>query len=193
MFIDVCLPENNEAEFIKMAKMLSMDGLCFLYMKSAGKKQIADGIRIYTAAFADGPYFNAPVDLFFADRMMPFPKGKKIVYYFNPDMLRRTFHKPAAEITQVVMKEIKESGRCICISYWDALKNSPEAIEKISFIWRLASKYRVKTIACGFAASPFQLRSRQHIDSIMAVVGAGEPGRKKALGQLAELLREESF
>jgi hypothetical protein len=177
MFIDVCYPDRNEKEFIKVAGALGTKKLCFLY---DSPKTIESH---YSASYKQrGNVFS------FLDIEKKIPYMKNYIYCLHGlCQEKKHFNKPTKLLTQVYMKEIK--GSVIGISFNEILTN-PKELEKMIFLARLAKKYGLPLFIASFARTPFQLRQKEDLLSFSRFVTGDHALAKKSLDVLFSRLTE---
>ena len=123
MFVDICIPKNNEIEFIDIAKKLNTKKLCFIDSKN---KEIS--FPHYLGSFKKGKLLFLPISKEI--------NKKNCVYFYTPNKAKR-FHFPST-ITQVTIKKIKELKSIFLIPF---SKVNEENIEEIKFLVKLCKKY----------------------------------------------------
>ncbi len=168
MFIDICLPKNNEQNFIEIAKKININGLCFI---DAEKKKY--DFNVIYGSHKKGKLVFEPLKKNIGNQ--------KRAYYYVPNQ-SKSFHYPS-KITQVTMKKIKESSSIILISIKEINQDN---IEEIKFLIKLAKKYGVCISFASFAESPYELISPTQIDSLSKILGMDTSQAKRSVSCLED-------
>ena len=164
MFIDVCYPNNNEKEFIEIAKKIGTKGLIFLYnqkKKINVQKTNADFCLYYAT------YDKKDNSVLFFDKNLnqKNTKRKNVIYFFEgPFEGKKNFHVPMKEFTQVFIKDIVNNDKFIgvsCSYFLNSTKN--DDFEKLTYFFTLINKYNVNIFLGSFAKKPFDLRPLSHL------------------------------
>ncbi len=189
MFVDVCFPNENEQEFMRMAERLSTAALCFVYA-SPQKSRLFDKKKtcVYSAVMrAKGKNM-----LSFSDR---FPedvkKSRNSLFFVRSVGKNRNFHSPSC-INHVAIKELAAGNNALGIGYSlikDA-KREPAVAEQVSFLFRLCKKYNAITFAASFAASPYEMRSEKEIFGTLYSINKDAHLVKRSLGALNDIIRD---
>lgn len=145
MFIDVCIPKNNEEEFITIAKKLNIKGLCFIdgKIKEYNFKTIFGSLK-------KGKLLFEPLNKNIGN--------KKRVYYYTSNK-SKSFHFPSY-LTQVTIKKIKENNSIFLIPLFEVKQ---ENIEELVFLIKLCEKYKIRFSFASFASSPYELRPEKEL------------------------------
>jgi len=156
MFIDVCYPNNNEEEYIELAKKLSTDALFFIYEKNI-KSISKPTFKIYSGLRGDFPYAC-------------FLYNKRTYFILDGDK----------RINHVLIKELKPCW--VGISFNKLInKQMTKSIENISLAIRLCKKYKVNLFIASFAKTPHELRSKKELLSLAECAGMDKNNIVKAL------------
>ncbi|MCM2325626.1 MAG: hypothetical protein NDI94_04130 [Candidatus Woesearchaeota archaeon] len=177
MFIDVCYPDGNEEEFIKVAGELGTKKLCFLY----DNQRKIEGH--YSASYRQRGNSFSFLDI---EKKIPFMKNH-IYCIHGLCQEKKHFNKPTKLLTQVYMKEIK--GSIIGISF-DEILNNPKELEKMIFLAGLAKKYGIPLFIASFARTPLRLRQKEDLLSFSRFVTGDHALAKKSLDVLFSRLTE---
>lgn len=148
MFVDVCIPKNNEEEFIEVAKKLGTKTLCFI---DSNKKNFE--FKTYNGSFSKGKLVFEPLKKNIIN--------KKRVYYYIPNK-SKSFHFPSF-LTQVTIKKIKEDKSIILIPIYEINERN---VEEIIFLIKITKKYRLDLGFASFARSPYELQSKDNLISL---------------------------
>ncbi|MFH2019849.1 MAG: hypothetical protein ABIJ34_00390 [archaeon] len=158
MFIDVCFPDKNEASFIEIAKKLGTDGLCFVYPDKRSC-DVSSSLKIYNASSKNGKYlFSSNLNL----------NQKNVIYYYEPQSEKKSFHSPLKEITQVTMNSIAERSGIFGISFHQILRIGN--FEEIAFTIKLARKANVPIFIASFGRTPYSMRDCKTLRSIINLI-----------------------
>ena len=186
MFIDVCFPNNNEEKYVEIVKKLSTPGVCFVHEDKSKFKKIA-GKEIVTCSglLVKNNTKKTYNEILFSNKITRNLPNTILFYETNDSP---SFHAPLKSINQVIIKEIKEKGLCFGLSFSQILKSkhNPLAIEQLKFIITLCSKYDVNLFVASFARTPYQLKSRKQLESVLLTLGLN----KKMLGTCFENLHD---
>jgi hypothetical protein len=172
MFTDLCFPNNNEKEFLGIANKLKIKSLCFIYYSRDKVKTIKDNnIKTHTALLTNNPIWRKDngVDYLLCNiNTKIIVPDKRVLYFFDNDENNRSFHAPLDILNQVIIKEMVNEDKKLCIpfSYIIKCKESPRIVEKVAFVIRLCKKYKVKVYIASFANNPYGLRSKNELQSV---------------------------
>ena len=168
MFVDVCFPKDNEKEFIEIADKLGTGGLVFLYDVKTKIPEIKNSkIKIWQFYLNNNPGYNKK-NIVFRNNLDKITKKKQIIYFYDGfEKIKKNFHAPSKNITQVKIKTLKEQENMFGISFSHLLKSSPEEIETVKFIVKLCAKYKLKMFFASFAEKPVLLRAKSELLSVM--------------------------
>jgi hypothetical protein len=185
MFVDVCFPDNNEQQYIDIALRLKTDGLCFVYQK----KRVSINetrLKVFSALLADRSLIKG-FDAYFTYKMPLI--AKKIIYIYEGQQSRRNYFTPSS-LTQVAIKEIKNSSGALGISFNYLLKcaKNPGIFEEVSFVAGLCCKYKLDMFIASFATSPYELRGKTELVAICRFMGMNTSIQKLCVNKLSALL-----
>jgi len=185
MFIDVCFPKNNEKEFIEIAEKLGTNGLVFLYDVKTKIPDIKENkIKIWQFYINNNPSYNKK-NIVFRNNLKKITKKKQIIYFYDGfEKIKKNFHAPSKNITQVNIKTLKEQENLFGISFNHILNCSSEEIEIVKFIVRLCSKYKLKIFFASFAEKPELLRAKSELLGIVKEIGIKNQKNKPVLNNL---------
>jgi hypothetical protein len=183
MGMNLCFPDENEKEYLDVAKRLSLSCLWFLYndLKEINRRK-DEKIKIYygiTRENADA--LNGEIDFILCSLLKSGAnKGKKIIYYVGIDYLDN--------LTQVKIKEILDTNKKVIVPLNLVLEaeKSPRLVEKTIFLIHLFKKYNIDFCVSNFANSPYELRSEKEVLSVCDFLGV-KKRRKSALLRQTEI------
>jgi len=176
MFIDIVFPDNNEAEFLKIAKILGTRALCFVYTKPQKSGQEHTGILAKVADLkkisgkSDLTLIESPQD----NREMFQRKGIDIVYNLEPNSARDSVNAKNSGLNQVTAKLANKNKIMIGFSFSSLLNTTKRAIfiGKMKQNIRLCRKFRCNAVVASFAKRPYDMRSESNLKSLMIALGA---------------------
>lgn len=190
MFVDICIPKNNEEEFIKIAQRLGTKKLLFLYnKKEKDLKELQKTTKI--------KLFSGLIDSQ-KDNSLNFAKGerknvenKKIKFLYGFENLEQkdSLHYRRSGINQVIGKLIKNKEKILVIDMEKIFekKNNSMLLGRIQFNLRMAKKYKLNLIIASFAKKPRNLRSGKDYEALIRTLGYQEEA-KKAVNTLNQVL-----
>jgi RNase P/RNase MRP subunit p30 len=190
--MDVCFPDGNEKEFIEMASRLGISEICFVYSGLDGVKRCSEfskipNIKVFSGILCsptDVVRFKGKVDFSFVDASSYPESVRQILEHARPDVvfnLERTgkhdfIHHRASGLNQVHCELMKKNGISLGVSFSSVLalrgKERARLLGRVSQNIRLARKYKLDVLFASFAKSPFGLRSRKDLYSLMVVLGS---------------------
>ncbi len=184
MEFDICLPNNNEEEFILMAKKLAIPSLLFLYefkdRKSfESKKQKKYDFDIITGLLVNEKNFQKARGLtpytFAKNPARDLVESGVVTYFYDfEDQNQRDFlHHRNSGLNQVLCKIIKEKQKNLLFSYNLLLntKNPPVILGRMMQNAKFAKKYKLKTQIASFAATPYELRAKKEKQALSKTIG----------------------
>jgi RNase P/RNase MRP subunit p30 len=185
MFVDVCFPKNNEKEFIEIAEKLGTEGLVFLYDAKTKIPEIKEKkIKIWQFYLNNNPGYNKK-KIVFRNNFDKITKKKQIIYFYDGfKKIKKNFHAPTKNITQVKIKSLKEQENIFGISFIHVLKCSPEEMEIVKFVVKLCSKYKLKMFFASFAEKPELLRAKSDLISVMKEINIKNQKNNRVLNNL---------
>ncbi len=158
MFIDVCVPEEEEEKYIELAERLGISALCFLYRKP---KQIDTGFKTYTGKFgvSKNGFFVAPK---ITNSLL---NSRKAQFFVNADNNRYI------GLTQTQCKLAAANEKTILFALAPLLSLSRRNIGIAFKDIKLLRKFKCKIIFCSYATSPLQLRSVYELKAVASCMG----------------------
>lgn len=186
MFVDICLPNNNEEEFLKVAKELGTKKILFLYEKVPKKKpELYDLICKKNPPNKDYFYFSI------AEEFMI--NNKAVKFHFGAEKLEKkdALHQRNSGINHILARTMSEKEKVYVICFEDLLKESKVRLGRLKQNLKLLRKYDVPFIITSFASNPENLRSEVELKSLIKTLGF-EKQAKKAVTILEEILDKNS-
>lgn len=188
MFIDVCIPKDNEEEFILIAEKLGTQGLLFLYKgkeKDLKEIQTKTKVKLYSGNIDSG---KSEIMFKEGNRKNVEDKNTQFLYDFEEQERKDSYHYKRSGINQVIAKLIKDKKKTIVIDTNKLLeKDAVFYLGRIEQILMLSKKYNLDLIMCSFAKKPINLRSKQHFVSLIRSLGFQQEA-KSAVETLAKKL-----
>jgi hypothetical protein len=173
---DICFPKNNEEKYVEIARKLSIESLIFVYEREPVKTEgHCNGLLVRDNV-------KGKADFFFS-KLPAKTVRKNIIYFFEGTEEKRSFHFPMRSITQVGVKELRNS--VVGISFNHILKN-PAGFERLSHFVRMCNKYKVNMFVASFARHPFELRGKRELMAFSKLIGINSRNNKP----ISELLNE---
>ncbi|MBI5066526.1 hypothetical protein HZA97_09940 [Candidatus Woesearchaeota archaeon] len=177
--MDFVFPNNNEEEFAKTAKKLSIDNLVFVYTDIKMVKKM-EGVK--TALLASPKQVNSAkrfVDFVIVksgeDDRFALEKSKPDFMFGFEFAGRKDFmHQRASGLNQVLCKIAKKNNIKILFPFSDLLKQLPEnksvIIGRLIQNIKLCRKYGVSLSICSFAKTPFEMRKMKDLESFVRIL-----------------------
>lgn len=183
MEFDVCLPNNNEEEFLQIAQKLGIAKLIFLYpfkdkKDFENKKNKAQKLRCEAGLIVDDSNFKKTQGLtpyLFAKNpsrdIIEFEQIKYL-YAFEISDKKDFMHHKNSGLNQVLLKIIKEKDKTLCFSINELIKSKqPQTVMgRMMQNARFAKKYEVNTTVLSFATTPFELRATKEKQTITQLI-----------------------
>lgn len=190
MFTDICIPNNNEEEFILIAEKLETKKLLFLYdkkEKDLSELQKKTKIKLFSGLI-DSQKENA---LNFAKGERKNVENKKIKFLYGFEELEQkdSLHYKRSGINQVIGKLLKDKEKVLVIDMEKVFetKNKEKLLGRIQFNLKLAKKYKLNLVIASFAKKPKNMRSGKDYEALIRVLGYQEEA-KKAVNTLNQVL-----
>jgi len=172
--LDIVFPNNNEAEFIAMAKKLGTKELLFVYSLQEYKqwKEKEIGVTIKTGilaaqkeikqAKAKTQYVLVAAD---PERNVAIIEHEKpwLLYGFEFQTRKDFLHHRNSGINHILASLMKENNVQYGFPFNELLRLSLEqqgiVLGRLQQNMMIAKKYKVETVIASFAHSPFEMRS----------------------------------
>lgn len=176
--IDIVIPDNNEKEFLDMAKKLGGEGVCFLYDKPRDISQLrqAEGIKVYAATLQ----LSAKADLRAAKGM---EHVRDVLEKTNVDVVfELEDHKEKDFMSQrnsgmnhVLCAIAHDKNRVVAFSMASLLttsgKTRAQILGRMMQNIVLCRKYGVTMALASFARSPWQMRAEGEMRALGMMLG----------------------
>lgn len=185
---DVVLPDNNEKDFIAMAKKLGFKELVFLYTSKNRFYRGTSDLGITNALLADEKSIPKDVITFVrnpADARFVF-EASKPGCVFDLEIQKKDFiHQRGSGLNHIMARLASQNGVRIGFSFSTLLNASPLLRSKLLGRIRqnigLCRKYRVGMVIGSFALNPLDMRSPKDMISFFTVLGMHPTEAKNAL------------
>ena len=199
MFVDICIPKDNEEKFVLIAEKLGIKGILFLYGKK--EKNVSElkkktRVKIWTGLITEKtPGKKHPFT--FSPGHRNLVENKNITYHYGFELLEDSkdhLHYRKSGANQATMKIMREKQKTMTISIETILesKNQAKILGRIKQNLMLAKKQKVPVITCSFATKPENMRGEEEQKSLIRVLGTQEQA-KKATKTLHEAFLKEKF
>jgi len=185
MFADIVFPNNNEIEFIAMAKRLGYTYLYFIYSfekyKISDSKLVKSGI-ISTSlniqktkkktdfVIVKGSSKNRHV----LEKQIP-----NVIYFLEGDSRKDFIHHRASGLNQVLAKIAHDNDIVVGFSF-NSIFNT-RVMGRISQNIKLCRKYKIKTLIASFAKNPYEMRAPADLISLFTHLGMHASEARQAL------------
>ncbi len=196
MFIDVCIPNNNEEEFIKIATALGTKGLLFLYekqQKDLKLLQTKTKLKLYSGIITK-TNTNKPGIIFAKGEQQNIEnKNMKFLYDFEELEQKDSFHYRRSGVNQVLSAIMKEKEKVLVFDMEKIIIHSRAREMLLGRMMQnlmLAKKYKLTTVICSLATKPEHLRAEMEYASLIRSFGYEELA-KQATENLHLILEEK--
>jgi RNase P/RNase MRP subunit p30 len=198
MFIDVCIPKDNEDKFIFIAEKLDIKGLLFLYEKEdktgklselqkKTKLKLYSGLLVTKNASAPGITFAK------AEQQNIENRNLKFLYDFEEQEEKDSFHYRRSGANQVLCNIMKEKEKVFVFDMEKLITNfrtREKVLGRMIQNLMLVKKYKLDSIICSFATKPENLRAEKEYSSLIRAFGYEEEA-KKATNNLFQILEKK--
>lgn len=186
---DVVIPDNNEKEFIAIARKLGYKTLCFLYTYDdyqSKKKNFSDSadIKIINGILADSNKLKKikneiESEGFFvaaksSDKDMEIMEGSlaNLIFSFEENQRRDFMHQRASGLNHILCSLARKNNITIGFSFTSILnaKDRHEILGRMMQNLRMCKRFKVKTMIASFAKSPYEMRSMHDLMSLFKVL-----------------------
>lgn len=184
MFADFVFPNNNEEEFLQMAKRLGISRILFCYPCS--KKPNAQEYILAGLNEPEKAPQNAPIVSFAADRAAFESQNSLLICGLEGLSGKDSMHTRHSGLNHILAELAHKNNHTICFSphlFPDAsTQNFPTLLGRMMQNVELCRKYMVKMKLASFAKSPYQLRAAMEMKSFGCFLGMVPMEAKSALG-----------
>jgi RNase P/RNase MRP subunit p30 len=192
MFTDVCIPNNNEEDFIKVAEALGTQGVLFLYEKKEkdlNELRKKTKLKLFSGIISLKGNSNAKVVFAKGEQNNVENKQMRFLYGFETLEQKDSLHYRRSGINQVVAASMKQKEKVLVLDMEKILRSrEPEQmLGRMQLNLELARKYKLNLIICSFATVPENLRAQEEYAALIRTLGFQEEA-KKAVNFLNEYL-----
>lgn len=185
--LEICFPNSNEQEFIKIAEKLNKPSLCFIYSLKENLKdhqtaisvlQKSTNIKLTFGILAEKKDIqkaknicNFVITESSEDDQAVFEiSSPNLIFNLESQQIKDKFNFRLSGLNQTLCILAKEKNIIIGFSFSEILnsKNRPLLLGRIAQNLRLCRKYKVKINFASFAKHPYELRSDKDIKSFEA-------------------------
>jgi len=185
--IELCFPENNEEEFIKVAEKLNKRSLCFVYrFKESNKNYLSNisSLQKSTKIHLTLGILAQKKDIQKAKKSCSFVMTESseddqiVLETLSPNLIfnleaqpnKDRFNFRSSGLNHILCAIAKEKSITIGFSFSEILnsKNRSLLFGRLSQNLRLCKKYKVRINFASFAKQPYELRSDKDLESFEA-------------------------
>lgn len=183
MFVDICLPNGNEKEFVKIAERIGTRALLFLY-----KQKAPPAIKTKVTCFK-GILVNKAIAV--GDMLIVSDSPSREAIESNSIRVLFNFEKDKNKLNHIECRILKKRGKLIGIGFSNLLteRNNELLFGRLTDNIRLIRKYRLNLVLASFARAPYELRSESQLRSFGLCLGLTPVETKKALTALETTLK----
>jgi RNase P/RNase MRP subunit p30 len=199
MFVDICIPKDNEEKFVLIAEKLGIRGILFLYEKK--EKNLSElkkktKVKIWTGLITEKTPGTKHA-LVFSPGHRHLIENKNISFHYGFETLEEGkdhLHYRKSGANQATMKIMKQKNKVLVISIEAILesKNQSKTLGRIKQNLMLAKKQKIPLITSSFATKPENMRGEEEQKALIRVLGTQEQA-KNAVKHLHETLLKEKF
>ena len=185
--IDIVFPNKNEEAFIRLAKKLSYDELCFVYnLKNFPTKKNKYNLKIKYGILTDEKNIQKAKKLcdtiFIKSQNIRnlVEKNKNIIIFdIEQDSKRDFIHQRRSGLNHILCNLANKNHIKIGLNF-NSLLNSNitkrnSSIGRITSNIKLCKKYNVKIIVGSFANEPYEMRSFQDLKTFFLTLRLNKP------------------
>lgn len=167
---DVCIPQGNEQQFIKIAKALKYQKILFLYSVMQTPKVTDESLTVLRGFLAksatDVAKAKKQFDFVFAPADRQFFESKPDFIILKEDQqIKDSMHYRKSTLNQVHAELAKKNNITVALSFQAALRRDTIALGRLHQDQDLIRKYKLDSAAFSFATKPEELRSRTILDA----------------------------
>lgn len=186
MFVDVCIPNGNEKEFVQIAERLETKGLLFLYDKEEKGKILSElqkqtKVKLYAGLLISKNTSKPGITFAKAEQQNIENKNLKFLYDFEEQEEKDSFHYRRSGANQVLCELMKEKEKIFVFDMEKIILNSREREKLLGRMIQnlmLVKKYKLQSIICSFASKPENLRAEKEYSSLIRAFGYEEEAKK---------------
>lgn len=185
--IDIVFPNENEKEFLEIAKKLDYKSICFAYdlkeFKKYKIKSYKSDIDIKYAIIADEKNIKKAKNL--ADSILVkandntrtiLEQNKDIIIYRLENDFKKDFiHQRRSGVNHIMCKIAKKNNITFAFSFNEILNSDDNKrniiIGRMASNIKLCRKYNVRIIVGSFAKGPYEMRSSNDMEAFFTAIG----------------------
>ena len=187
--MDIVIPNNNEEEFIAIARKMGYKTLYFLYNYDdyrSKRKNFADipSIKIVNGVLADSKNLKkiknkmAEGGVFVAAKSSDADRGimegslADLIFSFEENQRRDFIHQRASGLNHILCSLARKNSITIGFSFTSILnaKDRHEILGRIMQNLRMCKQFKVKTVIASFAKNPYEMRSMHDLSSLFKIL-----------------------
>jgi RNase P/RNase MRP subunit p30 len=201
IFVDVCIPKDNELEFIQIAQRLGTKGLLFLYSdEKLEKQQIGKvstlqkdtKVKLYTGLLILKNTNKPGITFAKAEQQNIENRNLKFLFDFEEQEEKDSFHYRRSGANQVLCNIMKDKNKVFVLDMEKIItsKQKEKLLGRMQQNLMLIKKYKLDSIICSFATKPENLRAQKDYSSLIRASGYEEIA-KLATESLHRILEEK--
>jgi RNase P/RNase MRP subunit p30 len=197
MFIDVCIPKENEIKFIKIAERLGTAGLLFLYEKEERGKVISvlqqeTKVKLFAGRLILKNTSTPGITFAKGEQQNVENRNIKFLYDFEEQEEKDSFHYRRSGANQVICEMMKEKEKVFVFDMEKIItsKSRDKLLGRMRQNLMLVHKYKLDAIICSFATKPENMRASMEYASLIRAFGYQEEA-KKLTNDLQRILETE--
>jgi RNase P/RNase MRP subunit p30 len=173
MFIDVCIPNNNEEKFIEVAEKLELKGLLFLYdkqEKDLSSQQAKTKVNLYSGLLVKTNTNKPGITFAKGEQQNIENRNLQFMYDFEEQEQKDSFHYRRSGANQVLCNIMKEKEKVMVFDMEKIITNPKQRdllLGRMQQNLMLAKKYKLTTIICTMATKPENLRTGMEYASLI--------------------------
>jgi len=201
IFVDVCIPKDNELEFIQIAQRLGTKGLLFLYCdEKLEKEQIQKvsslqkdtKVKLYTGLLILKNTNKPGITFAKAEQQNIENRNLKFMFDFEEQEEKDSFHYRRSGANQVLCNIMKDKNKVFVLDMEKIItsKQKEKLLGRMQQNLMLIKKYKLDSIICSFSTKPENLRAEKEYSSFIRALGYEEIA-KRATANLHRILEEK--
>lgn len=194
-FTDICIPKENEQEYIDVARKIGTTSILFLYEPKKHNSELKkiqeknSDIKIYTANLIQKNTNNQGIN--FAKANLGNIENKHITHIYDLELIEEkdNHHYRRSGMNQAIAKKIKEQNKTIIINTETLItsKEPSKIIGRIQQNLELIKKYDIKLAIASIATKPENMRGKQEQKALIKTLGY-EAHAKNAIHEINKQL-----